>query len=209
MTPAFVRPWRSSGFTLLELLVAMAIFAVLGAVAMGGLNAVLGQQAIARTQLNRLHDVQRAVRVLATDFGQINPRLARDALGAAIDPPLLAPCRSDGLVCLNRDGWRNPFWRQARGTLQRVRYRIEEDRIVREHWSVMDLTLANEPSSQVLLDGVEAFTVEFLDGQGNTLETWPADNSGAADPTTIPRAASIVIRLSDWGEIVRTVEIAG
>lgn len=202
------RKGRARGFTLLELLVAMAIFAIVGAMAMGGLNAVLGQQDVARRQLQRLQQVQRAVRIMTADFSQINPRIVRDQLGSDIDPPLLAECHAEGLVCLSRDGWRNPFWRQPRGTLQRVRYRVEDDKVIREYWNAMDVTLSNEPRSEVLLDEVESFGVEYLDGKGEIQTTWPPGQLPAGD-TSLPRGVSIIIELRDWGEIVRTVEVAG
>lgn len=200
---------RIGGFTLLELLVAMAIFALLGAIAMGGLNAVLGQHQIARDHLQRLQQVQRAVRIMTADFSQLNPRVARDQLGLASELPLLAECRTEALVCFSRDGWRNPFWLQPRGTLQRVRYRVEDDRIIREYWSVMDVTLSNEPRGEVLLDGVEAFAVEFLDGRGEPQTSWPPGQQAGLAEAGLPVAVSIVIRLRDWGEIVRTMEVAG
>lgn len=209
MTCALRRPARNGGFTLLELLVAMAILALLGAIAMGGLNAVLGQQEIARSQLQRLQQVQRAVRIMTADFSQLNPRVARDQLGLASELPLLAECRTEALVCFSRDGWRNPFWWQPRGTLQRVRYRVEDDRIIREYWPVMDPTLSNEPRGEVLLDRVEAFAVEFLDRQGEPQTSWPPRQQPGFAETGLPLAVSIVIRLRDWGEIVRTVEVAG
>jgi general secretion pathway protein J len=186
----------------------MAIFAIVGAMAMGGLNAVLGQEEVARRQLQRLHQVQRAMRIMTSDFSQLNPRIVRDQLGTASDPALLAECHTEGIVCLSRDGWRNPFWRQPRGTLQRVRYRIEEDKVVREYWQAMDLTLSNEPRSEVLLDSVETLSIEYLDRRREPHPVWPPERTGG--PTSdLPRAVSITVKLRDWGEIVRTVEVAG
>ncbi len=198
----------SRGFTLLELLVAMAIFGLIGVMAMGGLNAVLGQQEISRRQLQRLQQVQHAVRIISADFSQLNPRIVRDELGMDVEPPLMAECRSEGLVCLTRDGWRNPFWRQPRGTLQRVRYRVEDDSLVREYWTALDVTLSNEPRSEVLLDGVVEFRVEFLDGQGEVQTVWPPAQAGGID-ARLPRAVAITVELNDWGEIVRMLEVAG
>ena len=68
----------ASGFTLLELLVAMGIFAVIGAMALGGLNAVVGQETQAREQTERLAMLQRALRLLSTDFSSVEPRFIRD-----------------------------------------------------------------------------------------------------------------------------------
>lgn len=200
---------RMHGFTLLELLVAMAIFGVLGAMALGGLNAVLDQQEIARKQLERLQRVQRAVRIMTTDFSQLNPRISRDQLGQPAEPPLLAPCRSDALICLTRDGWRNPFWRQPRGTLQRVRYRHEDEQLIRDSWPVMDPTLSNEPRSEVLLDHVDGLEIGFLDSFGQAQEEWPdQETTGGEVDNQLPMAVSITIRLADWGEIVRIIEVA-
>ena len=56
------------GFTLIELLVSMAIFAVISALTLGGLNAVLKQQAIANDSMEELVRLQRTIRWLETDF---------------------------------------------------------------------------------------------------------------------------------------------
>jgi len=202
-------PRSARGFTLLELLVAMAIFAIIGALAMGGLNAVLAQKEVARRQLDRLHDVQRAVRLLTNDFSQLNPRYVRDALGTP-ELPIVSPCTVEYVVCLTRDGWRNPFAQFPRGTLQRVQYALEEGKLERSYWAVMDRTLVNEPREQVLLEDVEAFEVAYLD-QGSsgewTLQWPPLTNTGGTNGNAVLEAVRISITLKDWGEIVRIVEV--
>jgi general secretion pathway protein J len=202
-----VAPLRSRGFTLLELLVAMAIFAIIGALAMGGLNSVLSQQEVARAQLERLHRVQRAVRILTSDFSQLNPRHVLDPLGSS-EAPILAPCGVDALVCFTHDGWRNPFAQFARGTLQRTQYRLEDDKLIRIYWSVLDRTLINEPREEVLLDGVDSFELTWLDraGDGNWQTEWPPLQAGPGGAPAL-EAVRIALVLSDWGEIVRIAEV--
>jgi general secretion pathway protein J len=203
-----MRPRGNRGFTLLELLVAMAIFAIVGALALGGLNAVLTQQEIARRQLDRLHQVQRAVRIIANDFSQVHPRFVRDPLGDR-ELPVLAPCGVEALVCMSHDGWSNPFFQLPRGTLQRVQYRLEDRRLLREYWSVMDRTLINEPRSEVLLQDVDACEVRFVDptGNGEWLAQWPPVQQANAAAAGLPAGVRITMTLADWGEIVRTVEV--
>jgi general secretion pathway protein J len=198
----------SGGFTLLELLVAMAIFAIIGALALGGLNALLSQQEIARRQLERLHQVQRAVRVMANDFSQVHPRFVRDELGD-LELPLRSPCGVESVACFSRDGWSNPFFRLSRGTLQRVRYRIEDRQVIREYWPVMDRTLVNEPRREVLLRDVDAFELRFVEraGNGEWLEQWPAAQQENSLAAGLPAGVRIALTLADWGEIVRTVEL--
>lgn len=198
----------NDGFTLLELLVAMAIFAIVGALALGGLNSVLTQREIAARQLERLHEVQRAVRILGNDFSQVAPRFVRDPLGSS-EAPVLAPCGVEYVVCFSRDGWRNPFGQFARGTLQRAQYRLENRQLIREYWPVVDRTLTSEPRSEVLVDRVEAFEITYLDrtGDGEWQQQWPPLQR--QDPTAagLPLAVRITLVLEDWGEIVRLVEL--
>ncbi len=200
------------GFTLLELLVAMAIFGIIGALAMGGLNAVMRQEAVAREQLKRLHEVQRAVRLLTADFAQLNPRRVRDALGSC-EAALVAPCDVTHPVCLTHDGWANPFARFPRGTLQRAQYRLEDGKLYREYWRVMDRTLMNEPRSELLLDRVQLFEVSFPPDPPQPGESWirqwPPHSQGknSCEDDQLPQAVRIRLRLADWGEIERLVEV--
>ncbi len=199
---------RAAGFTLLELLVAMAIFAVIGALALGGLNAVLTQHEQARRQLDRLNQVQRAVRLLTDDFSQFTQRPVRDALGT-FEYPLLAPCGVEFVVCVSRGGWRTPFFQFARGELQRVHYKLDDGRLIRSYWAVMDRTLVNEPREEVLLDEVEEFRVEFLDQAGTEwVDIWDP-GSQVAGSSGRPAAARVTFTLRGWGEIVRIVEMLG
>lgn len=204
---------RAAGFTLLELLVAMAIFAIIGALAMGGLNSVISQQEIARKQLDRLHQVQRAMRVMTSDFSELAPRYVRDE-GGAYELPLsaksdIASCGFEYLVCFSRDGWRNPFGQFPRGTLQRVQYRLEDGKLVREHFTVMDRTLANEPKKDVLLEDVDRFELSFLDkaSKGDWLTEWPPLQQGTTEASGVLEAVRIDVVLKDWGEIVRIAEV--
>jgi general secretion pathway protein J len=198
----------SAGFTLLELLVAMAIFAIVGALALGGLNSVLGQQEIARRQLDRLNEVQRAVRILAADFTQLHPRVVRDQLGDR-EVPLASPCGVENLACFSRDGWSNPFFQATRGTMQRVHYRVEERQLIREYWTVMDRTLINEPRREVILKDVDSFELRFLGNSGDTewQTQWPPVQEAGVQGVVLPAGVQIAMTLADWGEIVRTVEV--
>jgi general secretion pathway protein J len=201
------------GFTLLELLVAMAIFAIVGALAMGGLNAVLGQRELAARHLERLHQVQRAVRVMTNDFAQLNPRYVRDILGGepANKRPLDTNCDEvTALACLSRGGWRNPFDTRPRGELQRVQYRFADAKLVREYWPAMDRILVAEPRSETLLDDLDGAEISYLDpsGSGDWLQQWPPVQQTNAVSGNFPAAVKITLRLKDWGEIYRYVEIA-
>lgn len=195
---------KNNGFTLIELLVAMAIFAVISALALGGLNAVVTQQTIAREQIIALGKLQRAIRFMTDDFAQLNPRYVRDVLGQASEPPLVTDSLRENIVRLSRSGWRNPV-PVARGTLQRVQYRLEDEKLFRDYWLVMDYPLGMEPRSTELLDNVNEVEIEYLDQASDWHTLWPPLNQGPSPDFVYPRAVRITLDLADWGEIVRVV----
>ena len=197
---------RQIGFTLLELLVAMAIFALISAMALGGLSTVLTQQALAREDMLRLRDLQRTVQLLTSDFSQLHPRVVRDTLGRATEPYLVTYGAGEFSVRLTRGGWRNPAG-LPRGTLQRVQYRIEDNELLREYWPVMDSPLGMEPRSQTLLTDVEAFELEYLDNELKWNEEWPPLEQADNPSPQRPRAVRLRLELGDWGEIERLVEL--
>jgi general secretion pathway protein J len=203
----------SSGFTLVELLVAMAIFTVVGALALGGYTQLQKQSEIAAQRLDRMREIQTAVQTIANDFEQLEPRPIREPLGETRLPALLAGKSVDYPVQLTRGGWSNTAG-LARPTLQRVAYRVDQDGLWRDHWPVLDRTLSAEPIRRNLLKSVRGVSFRFLDPNSQWLDRWPAsdavDEAGReALERSRPRAAEIVLDLEDWGQIRRLVEIAG
>ncbi len=208
MSPASFRRRcpRACGFTLLELLVAMAILGIVGALALGGLSVVATQQSIASRQMGELAQLQRTMRQLASDLGQAQPRFVRDELGLSTELPFVADGRSEFLLRLTRGGWRNPAG-LPRGTLQRVQYRFEDGTLYRDYWPVLDRTLGMEPRSEELLADLDAVEFDFLDDENEWHEEWPPlqlIGDVAAPP---PRAARVRIESAAWGELERLVEV--
>jgi general secretion pathway protein J len=184
----------------------MAIFGIISLLALGGLNAIVTQQTIARDQILRLGNLQRTVHFLTEDFGQLNPRYVRDILGQSNEPPLVADLSDGTIVRLSRGGWRNPV-PVKRGTLQRVQYRVEDTVLYREYWPVMDYPLGMEPRQIELIDAVDEITIEYLDNQSQWHVQWPPLRQQNTDNFVYPQAVRITLNLADWGEIVRVVDL--
>jgi general secretion pathway protein J len=198
---------RAAGFTLLELLVAMAVFAVIGAMALGGLNAVVGQGEIAAQQMARLAALQRAMRVITSDLGGLQPRFVRDELGTPGELPLVTDGRGEYLLRLTRGGWSNPSRAPFRGTLQRLQYRLDEDVLIREYWPVLDRVLGEKPRSERLLTGVERIEFAYLDQGPEWLTQWPPPARATPGNGERPRAIRVTLKLADFGTLERVVEV--
>ena len=195
-------------FTLIEVLVALAIFGIMSALAYGALSQTLLSAEMLNERMDRLQAIQKSIRHLSQDFLQLAPRPVRLELGDSIGPALQSDLRSDFAVELTHGGWSNPV-ALPRGTLQRAAYRLEDDELVRYYWRVLDRTLNNEPVSVTILDDVESILFRYLLDTGDWIEQWPPPTApGPLGLRQRPRAVEIILTLQDEGEIRRIVEIA-
>jgi general secretion pathway protein J len=219
---------RHHGFTLVELLVALFIAAVMFAIGYGAIKQALTSHEGLKDQQAHLLQLQNAVRVMEQDFVQVAPRPVRQPVGdepaqAALAGGVLGTqaalsSSSTGappIVAFTRAGWANPKGLQRTG-LQRVAYFLENGTLRREHWNVLDPTLASTTTRRDLLTHVKAVTIRYMDVNHQWQDQWPpATNttliSQALEATlrSRPLAVEITLDTEDWGTVVRIVEIAG
>lgn len=189
---------NQTGFTLLELLVAMVIFSLMSIMAYGGLsNVIIGNEVIA-TQEKRLKELQRTMMFLERDIRQLVPRPRNTGFnqtkGKAFDYGL----DSDGLIEFTRAGNPNPI-AVARSSLQRVRYDIEENVLSRKSWALVD-HIDLEPTSMDLLKDVESVELRLLDKKNEWQINWK-------EVKEIPKAVEITIDHKHWGKIKRLIPV--
>lgn len=207
---------RRAGFTLIEVVVAIFIAAVMFAIGYRALNQALLERDAINTAQARVTEIQRGMRVLAQDFAQIAARTARDLEGAGnLQPAVLATARDNTLVTMSRTGWSNPAGIQ-RPAEQRVRYRFVDGSLVREHWLSVDPALNAEARQRVILTRLTSAEMRFLDPVSRTWRTeWPGVTSTApvgpanVDELLRPRPLAIELTLvfEDWGRVQRIFEI--
>ncbi|MDG2375161.1 MAG: type II secretion system minor pseudopilin GspJ [Woeseiaceae bacterium] len=199
---------RQRAFTLIEVLVAMAIFAVLAGFAYSTLGQTLLSAEILNERMDRLQALQRTMRLLTDDLQQLAPRPIRGELGNNLRPALDTGFQSGFALELTRSGWSNPIV-LPRSTQQRAAYRIEDGELIRFHWYTLDRTLSNEPVSVTLLDGVEGLQFRFLVGTNDFTDQWPPLNlPGALGARQRPRAVEVTLLLGEEGKIRRLIEVA-
>ncbi len=189
------------GFTLLELLVSLSIFAAIGIMAYSGLGNVMRQQFRTGEHSERMRDLQLAYHILQRDFEQF---IARDIRNAYGDPlPALQGGGSYAGVEFTHAGYPNPAG-FLRSNLQRVAYVVEDGALVRHAWRVLDRSQDSVPDRQLLLDRTEGLVLRYLDARDSWQERWPPDNintsgSAANAPPQWPRAVEVRLSLEDLG----------
>ena len=205
----------TAGFTLVEVLIALGITAFVSVIAYTSLSAVLSGVERLRDNTDRSYAINRAFMILSRDLRQFVDRPVRDEFGER-EPGLTGGLLARFPLSFTRAGWHNPNG-YPRSNLQRVNYRLEDDALWRDSYTVLDRAASTEPSSVLLLEGVEEMQLRFMAGldqlqvsnRGLTIDTsdwienWVADTSAPNASLAPPTAVEIVLQLDDWEEIRR------
>jgi len=199
---------KTHGFTLIEVLVALAIFGIMTILAYQALGQSLSNADMLTDRLDRIQAVQRTISMLGRDLTQATPRPVRNLLGDGFLPSMRTSLDTEFALELTRGGWPNPAG-LPRGTLQRVAWRIEDRELLRYHWTVLDPTLSDEPVITQMMDDVDSILFRYRAHSGEWTEQWPPlESQGAVAERIRPQIVEVVLTLPDEGEIRRFFEVA-
>lgn len=193
----------ANGFTLLELLVALIVFAVMSTVAYSGLNQIFAVRERIETENRKWRELTLVLGRMEEDIAQAISRPVRDSFGTLRAPlqghPQLVG-EDDANLSLVRMGAGGSTGIAA--DLTRVGYRLREGRLELLLWPALDLPPRTGPNVHVLLSDIKAFELAFMNEQGIWESKWePADNKA------LPRAVQWILTLSSGEKIRRLVAL--
>ena len=188
-----------SGITLLELLVATAVFSIMSAAAYSSLQSSLKAEEYFGAAMQELEAVQMSLSVFQRDIMQLSPRTIRDAFGDGEAAFVLTGGRE---LTFTRGGNFSSL-RLDRSELTRVAYALRDGQLIRSHWRRLDNTQGEQPLSASLVDNVSNLQIRVLDQNSIWHLDWPIAASGKI------RALEITLELEGWGEIRRLVPLPG
>lgn len=186
---------RARGFTLVELLVAVAVLAVVAALAWGGLASVARSRALIEAEQVRLAALTRAFGRFEADLRAAVARPVRDGAGAELpalrgEPALLEVTRGLPPSLIETGG----------ADLARVAWSLQSGSLQRAAWTVLDRPVGLAPLTEALVPEADRIEFRYLDAQGRWQSRW-------ADSVRLPLAVELRLGIEDLGELRRVVEL--
>ena len=195
---------QHKGFTLLEVLIAIAIFSLISLSSFTIFDSVLKGDTTAKERSERQNELQRAFLLIERDITQI----ARRSVRLNGEAPLTQLIQSsddsfaseEQAIAFVRHGWTNPGLLLPRSDMQAVAYRVVEETLERLHFNFVDAVVGEEPKVRPLIKEVTALSFEYYDGK-QWQKTWSGNG--------LPLAIAIKIETKDYGLIRRQFLVPG
>jgi general secretion pathway protein J len=187
----------AGGYTLIEVIVAVTVFAFLAAGAYVALDGLSRAALDHRERSSEFGQLQTALARLDADLRQLATRPVRGPDGR-LEPALTG---ARGQVAGTRAGWPNPA-AQRRGVLQRFSWEVSRGELQRVSWPVTDRALASQPLAETLLDDLRLLEFRYRDGEGRWRDEWP---DGGEELARLPSAIEVTLETERFGRLRRLV----
>lgn len=216
----------NKGFTLIEVLIAMAITVVVAAIAYSGLDAAMKMAEASEQKTKDLQNLNRSIDIIVGDVRHAQARMVRSSMGQGqFYSAMVYDENAFPQWVFTRTGRINPQPKKfQRSHLERVAYLFEEQTLSRIRWPMPDFYSDDEGDKVQLLDNVTAFSLRFYrlnndvaygssvndvlnQAKGKWVEAWPSEGYSGPGVKVLPLAVEVTIEHKQYGKITRLVEL--
>lgn len=189
---------KNKGFTLIEILIALAVFAIIASFTASILSQVLQIKEQSKEQISKINNLQLAIALLSKDIKQIVNRSVRGNQ-MHLFPSFIG--QSD-YVEFTRGGNVNPGFIENRSTLIRVAYICKNQNLIRRIWLVLDTPDRDRYHDTIMLDSLKKCEFAYIGMHNNIQPNWYqyTINRGRQTITTpLPEAVQFIFNQDKIG----------
>lgn len=188
----------AAGFTLLEILIALVIFAIIGILTTLSLHRIIGNNKALNKQDQRVMQLQMAITLIRRDLLQALNRPIIDSSGNQS----VAFSGSGSELSFTRAGLVNPLGFARRSDMQRISYNLSDTALVRSTWTVLDQPAGAKPQRKKLIDHVNMLSWSFVDSENKKHDSWPPSSEGNQQAISpLPKAVLLTMSIKGEGEV--------
>ena len=191
---------RGAGFTLIEILIALAILGLIAVLGYRAVSSLTESEARLAVESERWRGLDTLFARLESDMRLALPRDIRT--GAATEPAWLAQTDGAGNAVLRVARAGPEFLLEPGSAGQRIGYRLRDDVVEVLYWPHLDQPASVAPTAYALAGGIARFEIAYLDARGGWHDRWPLLGEAA-----LPRAARIGLTLDDGSTVERWVAL--
>ena len=198
---------RTGGFTLLEMVVAIGIFAIIATISYVSLDRCIDTRNLVEERHDKLKSLQTTMTLMGQDMRFMVNRPVRDGLGDP-EPALLS---GDNIALDEGELIRLTTSRPEPGIglvsrPQRVGWRLRDGALQRVIWNVLDRDQDSSELVRTVIQDVASVAIRFFtyseDGELDTIAEW-------TDGETLPIGVEFLLTLENGLEFRRLISVAG
>ncbi|CAG0987077.1 Type II secretion system protein J [Burkholderiales bacterium] len=188
---------RIAGFTLVEVLVALAVLAVFATFAWRATASLVDGEARLASESRRWQELDAMFARIEADVRAAVPRAVRVA--ERRERAWVGTVGTDGqsAFAFTRAGGTPP---DAGTEGVRLAYRMRGDSVEILYWPALDRAAGVEPAAWALAGGIARLDVRYADDDGGWTDRWPPDRRDA-----LPRALVVGVTLADGARLERFI----
>lgn len=196
---------RPGGFTLIEILIALFVFAIMAMIATTALRRVFLDKEILNQHILQMNQLELATAMLRLDVSQMIDRPVRNNSGQLVQ----AVSGTSNTITFVRTGNANPLGYFNISHLQRISY-AGGSTITRSSWDVLDMAPGSQSVSNMVLSNVTEWKIRYYDDNLKVYTEWPSSDEdtqaqtntdSAKEKNPLPRAVDIQFNASPFGNV--------